>query len=165
MFSCSCTSAYLPLQALQAPVTAAPVAALTDKGDKGATTKDKSEGACLQRQWYHVFLRECGCSSAGSGLDLAALMQIPHDQCRCGHKKAECGTCGLGYKQRLEVMRAVLHGETQQPPTSPGGSNISKGTVKRKAALVEPALLSDDSPETDDEEVFEEDWTVPSIGS
>ena len=164
MFSCSCTSAYLPLQALEAPVTAAPVAALTDKGDKGATTKDKSEGACLQRQWYHVFLRECGCSSAGSGLDLAALMQIPHDQCRCGHKKAECGTCGLGYKQRLEVLRAVLNAE-KKPPSSPGGSNVSKGTVKRKAALVEPDLLSDDSPETDDEEVFEEDWTVPSIGS
>jgi hypothetical protein len=83
---------------------------------------------------------------------LAALMALPDNECKCGLHLAECPDCGLGYVQRLHVLKAVF----QADDADKAANRTAKVPVKRKA-LEDPQLLSDDEPSTDDESIFAED--------
>ena len=91
---------------------------------------------------------------------LADLRNLPPNQCRCLLPRASCGDCGLGYEQRLAVLKHLLDQVPGPAPASTGrqlqqnpSTVSSTASKKRKAETNTDLLLFSDS----EDEVWEED--------
>ena len=97
--------------------------------------------------------------------NLESILGLPPNECKCGQPRAACGTCGLGFEQRQEVLLSALRavgGNTGTPPpqgrmlkpTLTDASSAASGK-KRKAETNMDLLMDSESEDETWEEALD----------